>query len=49
VTLHNAGKIDEAKEEHAKFSSLYSQLDEKDKNADPEVAEQATALMSLLA
>jgi hypothetical protein len=48
ITLLNHGDTTEAKRQFMLFNDLYSQLDEEQRNADPEVQEQRQLLARVL-
>jgi len=48
VTLYNAGEIDQARGQHAKFQRMFSKLDQEDAEGEWDVMSQAQALQDLL-
>lgn len=48
ITLFNAGHTPKAKDTFSKFQGRFDAWSEEMKNADPDINEHATALMSLL-
>jgi hypothetical protein len=48
ITLYDSGRKAEAVEQLSKFQDIYDQMGEVEKNADPEVSDQATLLLNLL-